>query len=191
MPRPKKQANQDTRERVIKAADVLLHEYGYMGVSMDAVAEAVGIRKASLYHHFPEGKEELMLEIADRLVKHDAGGFSRAIETKKTAKERLEAIALFFFEENVQTDRILRDALRFMPKTHQKTVQAAFFKDMYLPIQQIFLDGVATKEFRKHDTTFSSWAFLGLISELNTLDEKSNLKLAKQIVDLIVNGLRP
>jgi AcrR family transcriptional regulator len=191
MPRPKKQNAKDTREEAIKAADALLHEYGYLGVSMDAVAEAVGIRKASLYHHFPEGKEELMLEIADRLVKHDGQGFQRAIASKKTARGRLEAIALFFFEQNVQTDRILRDALRFMPKEHQEVMGKAFFGEMFTRIHRVFLEGVATKEFRKHNTEFSSWAFLGLISELNALEPKHSQKFAKQVVDLLVNGLRP
>jgi AcrR family transcriptional regulator len=191
MARPKKTQARETKEQAIKAADALLHKYGYLGVSMDAIAEAVGVRKASLYHHFPEGKDELMLELAERLVRQEGGGFQRAIDSKTTAQGKLEAISFFFFEANVQTDRILRDALRFMPEGHQAVMGGLFYKEMYGKIHGVFEEGVANKEFRKHDTEFSSWAFLGLISELNTLEPRDNRKRAKQVVDLIINGLKP
>ena len=68
MPRPRREDAQDTRTLALGAARDLLHQYGYLGVSMDAVAERVHVRKASLYHHFPEGKEQLVLLIADTAI---------------------------------------------------------------------------------------------------------------------------
>lgn len=32
---------------------------GYAGVSLNDLAEAAGLKKASLYHHFPQGKEQI------------------------------------------------------------------------------------------------------------------------------------
>lgn len=50
------------RREVLDAAAKLFHQRGYMGTSMDDVAEAVGLTKGSLYHHFPS-KAQILTEI--------------------------------------------------------------------------------------------------------------------------------
>ena len=47
-----------TRARILRAAELLFAERGYHGTRLREVAASVGIRKASLFHHFA-GKEEL------------------------------------------------------------------------------------------------------------------------------------
>jgi TetR/AcrR family transcriptional regulator, cholesterol catabolism regulator len=62
--------------------DLLVGPRGYHKTSMDAIAAAVGIQKASLYHHF-ESKEAIVLElhrsIIDRLFElhRSTGGVGR------------------------------------------------------------------------------------------------------------------
>ncbi len=51
-----------TAERLLASAADLFGAQGYAGTSMREVAEAVGIRKPSLYHHV-RGKEELLFDI--------------------------------------------------------------------------------------------------------------------------------
>ncbi|MEO1069846.1 MAG: TetR/AcrR family transcriptional regulator [Cyanobacteria bacterium J06638_6] len=38
----------------------LFRQYGYDGVSLSKISEATGLGKASLYHHFPGGKEDMV-----------------------------------------------------------------------------------------------------------------------------------
>ncbi len=47
-----------TDRRILAVAQRLLQAHGYHGVSYAAVAAAVGLRKASVFHHFPT-KEDL------------------------------------------------------------------------------------------------------------------------------------
>lgn len=66
----------DGREKILQAVYEVIISKGYEGISMQQVADAAGVSKATVYHHF-EGKEDLMLaftEIAssrfgDRLTK--------------------------------------------------------------------------------------------------------------------------
>jgi AcrR family transcriptional regulator len=51
------------REQVTRTAARLFAERGYHGTSLADVAEAVGIQKASLYHHI-DTKEDLLWEVA-------------------------------------------------------------------------------------------------------------------------------
>jgi AcrR family transcriptional regulator len=38
----------------------LFRQYGYDGVSLSKIAQATGLGKASLYHHFPGGKDDMV-----------------------------------------------------------------------------------------------------------------------------------
>lgn len=53
------QQSSSTRERIISAANRLFYREGIRAVSVDAVAEAAGITKKSLYYHF-KSKDELV-----------------------------------------------------------------------------------------------------------------------------------
>lgn len=190
MPRPRKEDARDTRELALAAASTLLHEYGYLGVSMDAVAERVGVRKASLYHHFPDGKEQMVLELAEGAIERGAAGFTQAVQNHATARARLTAIAVSVFSDPTQTGRVVRGALRFLAQEHQDRVFGHFHRLHYLQVRQVMEDGVASGELRPHDTGRSAWAFLDLISEMGSGGETPrNADLAAWIVSLLIDGL--
>lgn len=60
------------RQRILDAALELLAEHGYEGMSLQRVADRVGLHKSSLFHHF-KSKDELAREVyrglAERLLK--------------------------------------------------------------------------------------------------------------------------
>lgn len=45
----------------------LFRQYGYDGATLTRISEATGLGKASLYHHFPGGKDEMMASVLDYL----------------------------------------------------------------------------------------------------------------------------
>src|SRR5690242_11142215 len=48
----------DTRERILKEAEKLYHEGGYEKISLQEVAEALGVKKPALFYHY-KNKQEL------------------------------------------------------------------------------------------------------------------------------------
>lgn len=64
----KKQGNAgDTRERILNAAELGFSQGGFYGTSLSKVADAVGIKKPSLLHHFPS-KEKLYGAVLERVA---------------------------------------------------------------------------------------------------------------------------
>jgi len=55
----------DVRQRMIDHALVLLARKGPQGASFNDILQASGAPRGSLYHHFPGGKEELLLATMD------------------------------------------------------------------------------------------------------------------------------
>lgn len=57
------------REQILDAAGKLFAHQGYVATSTREIAESVGIRQASLYYHFENGKEELLDELLQRSIR--------------------------------------------------------------------------------------------------------------------------
>ncbi len=85
----------DTRTRILDIGEQLLLERGYAGFSYQDIAEAVGIRKASIHHHFP-GKEDLGRAIVERTRQRLGGGRNTVAEDSEQAKRQFERFLRFF-----------------------------------------------------------------------------------------------
>ena len=73
----------DTRTRILDVAVPLFAEAGYDGVSMRAIAKAVGIQAASLYNHFPD-KQSLYLGAMAHAFSDKAKGISETARAPGT-----------------------------------------------------------------------------------------------------------
>lgn len=86
-----------TREEIVSVATELVQTRSFLGFSFQDIADRVGIRKASLYHHFPT-KDSL----AEAVLKEVRSGLRRALD--EAAGESVPARLRTYF-------RIYRDVL--------------------------------------------------------------------------------
>lgn len=71
----------DTRVRMLDAAAEVLRERGTGGFTLDAVLARSGAPRGSTYHHFPGGRDELLIAA----VQHSAGYISHLIDKAAAA----------------------------------------------------------------------------------------------------------
>ncbi len=67
----------------------LFRQYGYDGVSLAKIAQATGLGKASLYHHFPGGKDEMVETVLATLDQWLQQTALAALEGEGDAQTRL------------------------------------------------------------------------------------------------------
>ncbi|WP_311223336.1 MULTISPECIES: TetR/AcrR family transcriptional regulator [unclassified Acidovorax] len=97
-PRPsfKEQMHQAREEAIVTAASRLMGEKGFEAMTVDEVAGAVGIAKASLYKHFA-GKDELcaaaMVHVVERVDR-----FLQGVPASLAPLERLRALLRWSLE---------------------------------------------------------------------------------------------
>ncbi|AUC99990.1 TetR family transcriptional regulator [Bradyrhizobium sp. SK17] len=72
-----------TSEQILDVAQALIVAGGYNGFSYADIADAVGIRKASIHHHFPT-KAELVAALVDRYRQQTALGL-KALQAQSPA----------------------------------------------------------------------------------------------------------
>lgn len=85
----------DTRARILDVGEQLLLERGYAGFSYQDISDAVGIRKASIHHHFP-AKEDLGRAILERARLRLSDGRGPVAEDAEQVKRQFERFLRFF-----------------------------------------------------------------------------------------------
>lgn len=56
-----------TKQEIVTQLLPIFRRYGYEGTTIAKISEATGLGKASLYHHFPKGKEEMAKAVLEYL----------------------------------------------------------------------------------------------------------------------------
>lgn len=87
----------DTRGRLIAQAEIMVRTRGYAGFSYADVAASVGIRKASIHHHFPS-KEDLGAALIESYKERYDVALRMIWEGSESGIGRIEAYAKLYLE---------------------------------------------------------------------------------------------
>jgi TetR/AcrR family transcriptional regulator, lmrAB and yxaGH operons repressor len=92
----------DTKLQIIEISTPLFQQKGYKGVGVTEIIKACNISKGSFYHHFPNGKEELLItclkSIDETITTHMIDIFKQ-YQTTQEATQAMIDILINDFEE--------------------------------------------------------------------------------------------
>ncbi len=80
------------REEVVRRLLGVFRAHGYEGASLAMIAEKTGLQKASLYHLFPGGKEEMATAVLDSIGAYMEEKVLKPLRGEGSPRERLEAM---------------------------------------------------------------------------------------------------
>jgi AcrR family transcriptional regulator len=133
-----------TQERIVDAATRLFSERGYHAVGMRELADAVGIRPASLYNHCAS-KQDLLFHIAHGTMTALRDGALAAIEDQPDARARLRAWVVWHVTYHAQhraRAKLTDEQFHALDAERLQDVLAA--RDAYERlVKQLIDDGVA------------------------------------------------
>ena len=87
----------DTRDRVLAAAEARISRHGFHGTSFRDLAQDVGIRSASVHYHFPT-KADLGRAVADRYADRFLEGLGDPAASGTSGSAKLEKLVAAFRE---------------------------------------------------------------------------------------------
>jgi len=138
----------DTRERILDSAQRLAQTRSFHGFSFQDIAEEVGVRKASLYHHF-DSKDEVAVAMLQRAADWVSGQFQNA--EGREPSERLEAYFEVFRQIHGKGERMCPGgSFAAVFGAVSSPVQAALhrFSKMHLDwLEDVIRDGVELGQF--------------------------------------------
>lgn len=185
----------DARERVLAAAERLFVERGYSSVTVKDIAKAVGIHHASLYHHIPDGKEKLFIEVMERnLTRHRAGIEAAIAEGGTDLRQQLQGIARWFLSQ-LPMDMI-RMTLSDMPAIdpHMANQLSNMAYDALMtPLEEILRQARVRGDINHPNVGNVAGAILSSIQGLHTIPaeymEHSREEMADELIELFLKGM--
>jgi AcrR family transcriptional regulator len=187
----------DTHQQIVHHAVRLFADRGYANTSLDDIAEAVGIRKPSLYHYI-RGKEDLLYEIDVLLVDSLLSEARALLAEAVTPEERLRA----FFRAGMrliasrQAEVTVFISERYALRSDEpRWREIAERRDACQRLfEEIIEEGIASGVFRAVPTTVAALGMLGSISWAYRWYHEGHGMDADEIADLFadiaLNGVR-
>ncbi len=134
----------DLKERIIKTTSDLFYENGIKSVTMDFIAETMGISKRTLYEIFTD-KNELVDECFSYTT---ALGEARIKEVRENTKNIIEMMMTFYIEGCKESRKYnknyMSDLRKFHPTVFQKLKELrekSFGYDMIIEFDKGIVDG--------------------------------------------------
>jgi AcrR family transcriptional regulator len=190
----------EVREAILDATDDFLARYGYKKMTIDDLAQAVGIGKGSVYLHF-SSKEEIALSHIDRIIERLKIELKIIAKTELSPEERLSRMllkrVLHRFDSVQHYTQSLNDLLAALrPKLLAR--RKTYFQEEAEIFAEVIAEGQETGIFDRDDAALEiAEAFLRAtnsllpyslttreLGERNDIEEKT-LRLA----NLLLKGL--
>jgi AcrR family transcriptional regulator len=182
-------------EEIIAAAAKVFQTKGYHAATVQDIADAVGILKGSLYHHF-KSKEDLLYLIVkepiarlyERMTDIASSDLPASEKLRRAIRTQLEAFdqhhphLFVYLRERDEMKRRFREQFKLSPKQYERCWQ------------QILREGMKSGEFRPDlDVQVVSYGLLGMLNWLhNWYDPRGRLSVREvgdQLAALALAGL--
>lgn len=183
-----------TRDDILDAAAQVFREKGFHGASMEDVASAVNLRKASLYHHVTS-KQEILLALLDRalgmLTEHISKVSSQEARADQKLRLMMRAYLLALSENSDLSSVLLFEHRSLDKKSHARHVpQRDKFEGLW---REVLNQGVGEGLFQCPDVGLAVRGLMGMMNWTLTWYRpgagKTMERIADEYADLILNGL--
>lgn len=184
-----------TRDEILEAAAQIISAKGFHAASMQDIANAVNLQKASLYHHVTS-KQEILVELLDRALDMLTEGLEQAVAGPQDAEAKLRAALVCYLDALIKR----RDLAAVLLLEH-RSLEAAYRRrhiprrDRFEAIWRGLLEeGVAAGQFACPDPRLAVKMILGTANWTIMWYQPGGplgaTQIAEQTADLLLCGLR-
>jgi len=183
-----------TREDILEAAAQVFRQKGFHGASMNDIADAVNLQKASLYHHV-SSKQEILVEILDQALQLLLERITSITDQSISPDKKLKLMIREYLQilvENIDLATVLLFEHRALERRQQSRhiPNRDKFEGLW---REVISEGVRTKTFQCDDPALTARALLGLLNWTITWFDPAGPKTIEEISEdysrLLLNGL--
>lgn len=191
-PSQKRIRRKSRKEEIIKAASNLFSQKSYHDVTMDQIAEKVGVAKGTIYLYF-ESKENLYLGILEHTFETIESILEKEIAKEDPAPQKLKKILRLIFQfyfQNMDVLRILtRDETRLIGEHFEFTER---WRHRRIKLYRKILEkGIKEGSFRSANTELMSLIIFGLVGSVMFFypTDKTAGEIAEEVFSMISEGI--
>ncbi|KMT21908.1 TetR/AcrR family transcriptional regulator [Clostridium cylindrosporum] len=183
----------NTKSMIIDIATTLFQQKGYKGVGLTEILKACDISKGSLYHHFPNGKEELLIaclqSLNDFITREIVEIFKKYPTTEEATRATIDKLILDFETKGTITGYTFSSIVSEMASLSDPAREAC--ANLYHKIQDIYFNKLLADGFEKEKASSIALMMTASIEGgmMLCLTEKATTPL-KVISQVITNLLK-
>lgn len=179
--------SETTITNILTAAQTLFLSKNYADVTMDDIAQAAGVTKGALYHHF-NNKEALYLAMMLADLGEKQSLFRTAVESKGACRERLRRLTQLFLElprEKRDLIKLVRRDINIFKNPTRDRLIRAYQAALPEQVEAIIRDGIRKKELLKADPRLLAWLHVALVEIILTPYAESVFDDHDQVLDFV------
>jgi AcrR family transcriptional regulator len=156
-----------TINNILEAARSLFIEKQYADVTLKELAEAAGVTKGALYHHFP-AKEDLYLSMMHHFLAEVKESTQAVVDNTRGhyCRERLYQSLLGFLqlpEETLNLVRLVRRDINIFQDSVRRELIRAYQVALPEPLEAVIAEGIVQGEVIEADARLLSWQYVALV----------------------------
>lgn len=185
----------EAARRVLDVAERLFMEQGYAAVALRDIADALGMRQASLYYHFPAGKEQLYVAVVERVFARHRAGLEAAVQAAAPdLRDQLQAVADWFgTQPPINFLGMMYADLPALSAEGARRVARSAFRGVFGPLHEVFAAAQARGLVRPLHPDLLAGFFIALLDGITfSLTQQSHLPratLTREAVRLMLYGI--
>ncbi|WP_248565502.1 TetR/AcrR family transcriptional regulator [Paenibacillus sp. L3-i20] len=192
--RPKATDSPHTKDQIMRTASFLFMANGYEKVSLDSVAKACGVTKASVYYYF-NNKATLFSESLQFVLKMAYNQTALIVLGPGTLQERLFEVATRHMRNShVDFETMMREAATELSEEQVSAIRSSE-NALHILLAEVFQKAMDEGLINCSDPMLLSHVFVSTLSLRNREEIVNNQKTvgqsAQEIVQLLWTGIAP
>ncbi len=169
---------------------------GYAATTLRDISAELGVSHASLYYHFPGGKESLFEAVTEKSVLHHGDGLARAMAEGGThlRGRMLGAAAWLLSNPPMDLIRMAETDMPALPEAVARRLMELIYVKMLLPITVAFEEARVAGEIEAGtDSGMVASALFGMLESLHAAPvayvRKSKIEMAGELIVIMLKGI--
>jgi len=182
-------------DRLLVVAERLFSERGFSSVTLRDISQVLGLSHASLYYHFPGGKEELFIAVTKRsILRHGEALGSLLDENSEDIRSRLHKAADWFLSQPpLDLIRMSQSDMPALKPQVAREMMDLMYSQIPLRLQSALQKADEEGYIRCPNPGLVGGALIGMIESFYSMPDfalrSPRTEMAREMIDILLKGL--
>jgi AcrR family transcriptional regulator len=183
------------REKLLDVSERLFSAKGFAAVTLREIGKELSLSHASVYYHFPRGKEELFIEVMKRnILRHGEALARRLEETAQDIRAALQSIAEWFLgQPPLDLIRMAQSDMPVLKPEDSRRIMELMHGQILLRVHMALQEADEEGEIHCSNPALVGASLVGMIESFHSMPEfavrNSRQKMANEMIDILLRGM--
>ncbi len=176
---------------ILQKAEALFFDKGFKAASLQELADTLNIKSASLYYHFPGGKEEIYVAVLKNRLDQYRLMIEKISHNNSNIEKFIREFSLWYIEQPAMNmDLIAKVDMPHLTAKSKQEIMALISLSLFRPLQTVFKD--AAPELKNIDPMKLVGIYINLLNGMSyalTQGYVQKEDLVQDFLEVLLRGM--